>query len=143
MNRYSVIADVDDVSGSQGVFSTNIANVVLKHTAPNGKAAPRAMAGATTTSIENTTSVRDKVFSYPDPVKPAQLLNTRQVTGRNTPSAVNAVFNFRNFWGGRAQNVCNGANPFGARDLTPHLMIYDATNRRMGQVFVQSSTGYL
>jgi cytochrome c peroxidase len=135
-DRYSVISDVNDVSGSQGVFSTNIASVVLKHTAANGKGSPHPVAGGTTTSIENTTLVPDRVFSYPDPVKPTQLLNTRQVTGRNTPSTVNAVFNYRNFWDGRAQNVCNGANPFGARDLSPHLMIYDATNRRLGQVFV-------
>jgi cytochrome c peroxidase len=36
---------------------------------------------------------------------------------------VNAVFNFRNFWDGRAQNVCNGANPFGARDNSLHLLV--------------------
>src|SRR4051794_17867898 len=43
-------------------------------------------------------------------------VNVRRTTGRNTPSAVNAVFNFRNFWDGRAQNDFNGVNPFGARD---------------------------
>src|SRR4029077_15504293 len=50
-------------------------------------------------------------------------INTRRVTGRNTPSAVDAVFNFRNFWDGRAQNVCNGANPFGTRDKSAHLLV--------------------
>jgi cytochrome c peroxidase len=43
-------------------------------------------------------------------------LNVRRVTGRNAPSAVNAVFNFRNFWDGRAQNDFNGVSPFGAHD---------------------------
>ena len=43
--------------------------------------------------------------------------NVRQVTGRNAPSVVNAVFNFRQFWDGRAQNVFNGVNPAGAADI--------------------------
>jgi cytochrome c peroxidase len=44
-------------------------------------------------------------------------VNVRRATGRNTPSAINAVFNFRNFWDGRAQNDFNGVNPFGNRDV--------------------------
>src|SRR3954454_15695611 len=42
--------------------------------------------------------------------------NVRRSTGRNTPSVINAVFNFRNFWDGRAQIDFNGVNPFGSRD---------------------------
>jgi cytochrome c peroxidase len=45
-------------------------------------------------------------------------INTRQVEPRNTPTVINAVFNFRNFWDGRANNVFNGRNPFGLRDVT-------------------------
>lgn len=41
---------------------------------------------------------------------------TRKVEPRNTPTVINAVFNFRNFWDGRANNVFNGNNPFGDRD---------------------------
>ena len=41
---------------------------------------------------------------------------TRRVPGRNAPTTINAVFNYRNFWDGRANNVFNGVNPFGARD---------------------------
>ena len=41
---------------------------------------------------------------------------TRRVPGRNSPSTINAVFNYRNFWDGRANNVFNGVNPFGPRD---------------------------
>src|SRR6185503_5979039 len=43
-------------------------------------------------------------------------VNVRRTTGRNTPTAVNAVLNFREFWDGRAQNEFNGVNPFGTRD---------------------------
>ena len=45
-------------------------------------------------------------------------LNTRNVEPRNTPSNINAVFNFRNFWDGRANNTFNGVNPFGRRAIT-------------------------
>ncbi len=41
---------------------------------------------------------------------------TRKVEPRNSPTVINAVFNFRNFWDGRANNVFNGNNPFGDRD---------------------------
>ena len=43
-------------------------------------------------------------------------LNTRQTTKRNAPTVINAAFNFRNFWDGRANNVFNGQSPFGLRD---------------------------
>jgi cytochrome c peroxidase len=42
---------------------------------------------------------------------------TRLTTGRNAPTVINAVFNFRNFWDGRANNVFNGSSPFGSRDM--------------------------
>lgn len=41
---------------------------------------------------------------------------TRRVPPRNTPSTINAVFNYRNFWDGRANNSFNGVSPFGPRD---------------------------
>ncbi len=86
--------------------------------------------GQTTTSnsVEMTSVATDSVFSFPDPSDPSKRINTRRTTGRNTPSAVDAVFNFRNFWDGRAQNVCNGTNPFGARDSGSHLMVTDGTD---------------
>jgi cytochrome c peroxidase len=43
-------------------------------------------------------------------------VNTRRVEPRNTPSVINAVFNHRQFWDGRAENVFNGVNGFGDRD---------------------------
>jgi cytochrome c peroxidase len=47
---------------------------------------------------------------------------TRRVATRNTPSVINAVFNFRNFWDGRANNVFNGNNPFGKRDTSATVL---------------------
>jgi len=43
-------------------------------------------------------------------------LTTRRVEPRNTPTVINAVFNQRNFWDGRAADIFNGVNPFGPRD---------------------------
>jgi Di-haem cytochrome c peroxidase len=42
--------------------------------------------------------------------------NVRRVESRNTPTVINAVFNHRQFWDGRAQNVFNGVNGLGDRD---------------------------
>jgi cytochrome c peroxidase len=43
-------------------------------------------------------------------------VKVRQVTARNTPSVINALFNVLNFWDGRASNVFTGATPFGNSD---------------------------
>jgi cytochrome c peroxidase len=56
-------------------------------------------------------------FSGADPIFNVGGANVRRVTGRNAPSAINAVFSFRSFWDGRAQNVFNGVSPGGTNDL--------------------------
>jgi len=91
-NRSSqVLRDTNDVAGSQGVVLAKFIDIV-----PG--------------------SAVDQVQVQPDPVFNVQGTNVRQVTERNTPSTINAVFNHRQFWDGRAQNEFNGVNPFGARD---------------------------
>ncbi len=42
-------------------------------------------------------------------------VKTRRVEPRNTPTVINAVFNHRQFWDGRAENVFNGVNHLGTR----------------------------
>jgi cytochrome c peroxidase len=49
-------------------------------------------------------------------------LNVRQVTIRNTPTIINAVFNFRNFWDGRASNIFTGLTPFGDSDTRANAL---------------------
>jgi cytochrome c peroxidase len=49
-------------------------------------------------------------------------VNTRRVTGRNTPTVINAIFNFNNFHDGRAHFTFNGASPFGPAD--PNAVIW-------------------
>jgi len=86
-----VVFDTDDVTSSQGVFRRDFVSIT-----------PDAMGRDTCTDVPD--------FFGIDGV------NTRRVEPRNTPTMINAAFFFRNFWDGRANNVFNGVNPFGARD---------------------------
>ncbi|GBE91300.1 cytochrome-c peroxidase [Nostoc cycadae] len=67
----------------------------------------------------------DQVNFLPDPVFNVNGTNVRRVEPRNTPTVIDSVFNFRNFWDGRAQEIFNGVNQFGLRD--PNAYIYKAT----------------
>lgn len=92
-NRHSaVLADTNDVISSQGVFAGIFRGIVF---------------GQPADDVDS--SAGDPVFN----VKGEQV---RRVEPRNTPTTLNAVFNFRNFWDGRAQNDFNGVSPFGSRD---------------------------
>lgn len=102
-NRDSaVLFSSDDVAGSQGVLQTT-----FNYTAPG---------------VESATPV-DGLFhvgTAPNDV------NTRQSTPRNAPTVINAAYNFRNFWDGRASNEFNGRNPFGRRDPDASIWVTDA-----------------
>ncbi|MEB3178648.1 MAG: cytochrome c peroxidase [Nostocaceae cyanobacterium] len=87
----TVISDSNDVASSQGVFNSQFVDV-----RPGN-------------AVEQVISVPDSVFNVGG-------INVRQVPGRNSPTVIDAVFNFRNFWDGRAENIFNGVNPFGLRD---------------------------
>lgn len=87
----AVVRSVSVVASSQGVFREQFSNIVPGQ----GEDA------------------RQVVY---DPVFHVGAANTRRVEPRNTPSVVNAVFNLRNFWDGRAQTIFNGVNPWGKRD---------------------------
>ena len=54
-------------------------------------------------------------------------LKVRQATHRNAPSVINAVFNVRNFWDGRASNVFTGRTPFGDADTGLNLLVADGS----------------
>ncbi len=82
-----VLREWNDVVSSQGVRLTQFTDIVPGNAVDAGVAQ------------------RDPIFRF-----------QRRVEPRNTPTTINAVFNFANFWDGRANNVFNGANPFGAMD---------------------------
>ncbi|WP_373047519.1 cytochrome-c peroxidase [Vulgatibacter sp.] len=50
------------------------------------------------------------------PNEQAPFFGNRQVTDRNTPTAIGAVYYRVNFWDGRASDQFNGADPFGGTD---------------------------
>jgi cytochrome c peroxidase len=92
-----VESSINDIVGGHGVFLSK-----FNKTIPGEP-------------VDDMTVVTDPVFTLSG-------VNTRQVTGRSTPSVINAVFNFRNFWDGRAQNIFNGVNPFGLRDPNARVL---------------------
>ena len=99
LNRYSTVErSSNDIVSSQGVASREFVNVIPGY------------------PVDLT-----KYLADPDGFQ-VDGVNTRRVEPRNTPSVVNAVLNFRNFWDGRAQNDFNGVNPFGSRD--PDAFLY-------------------
>lgn len=55
-------------------------------------------------------------------------LNVRRATPRNAPTVINAVFNDRNFWDGRAAGTFNGVNHLG--DADPDARVYRADDPR-------------
>lgn len=93
--------DIDNIVGSQGIRRSQFT-------------------GFSRTGAELTSSVADPVFSVSG-------VNVRQVTGKNTPSAINAVFNHRQFFNGRAQPEFNGVNPFGNRDGSAKVWMLGST----------------
>ena len=105
---HTATRDNNNIVGSQGVFRFNFNDVVL------GQAA------------ENETSVADPVWSIDD--GNGGTVNVRRSTPRNAPPVINAVFNYRNFWDGRAQRTFNGVNPFGAGDPNARLLQVDPSN---------------
>lgn len=66
--------------------------------------------------------------------------NSRRVEPRNTPSVINAVFNFRNFWDGRGNNVFNGGDPFGLRNPNALVWKREAGILRKVKVAIPSSS---
>ena len=94
-----VIFDTNDVVSSSGAFGG-----AFQQLGPNGKE----ICGAR--PVEDTFNVNGVI--------------TRRVAPRNTPSTINAVFNYRNFWDGRANNSFNGVSPFGPRDPDAKVLQY-------------------
>jgi len=92
-----MIRSWNDIAGSQGVYNTTYVGQ------PNSGA------------VEQGTVV-------PDPVFNVKGFNTRRVEPRNAPTVINAVFNFSNFWDGRANFIFNGSSPFG--DSDPDAGVY-------------------
>ncbi|QSA97031.1 cytochrome c peroxidase [Methylococcus sp. EFPC2] len=91
-NGSGLIRSTDDVAASAGTFSGQFAG------------ASRFSGSA------------DLCGRSVEPVFHVNQVGTRRVEPRNTPTVINAVFNHRNFWDGRANNIFNGSSIWGDRD---------------------------
>jgi cytochrome c peroxidase len=99
----NVSRDTNDVISSQGVRHTIFTSVTPGN--PVDKGTPEK-------DIYN--------LATPGLVNTKKLV--RRVPPRNAPPVIDAVFNFDNFWDGRASFIFNGVNPFGFRDRLSTLM---------------------
>lgn len=86
------VFDTDNVVGSSGTFGGDFG------------------------SVNRSGSMVDDCRRDVDTLFHAGNTGTRRVTPRNAPSVINAIFNHRSFWDGRANNVFNGSSPWGERD---------------------------
>ncbi len=90
-NRDSaVLSDTNDVVSSSGVFRRIFGEVI------SGK-------------------LEDQCRTTFDAIYNVNGANTRRVPPRNSPTVINAAFNHRNFWDGKANEVFNGVDPLGPR----------------------------
>jgi cytochrome c peroxidase len=93
----AIVFQTDDVASSSGVFHASFNALV-----PGSER-------------ENCTLLPD-IFQVGG-------VHVRRAEPRHTPTVINAAFNFRNFWDGRANNRFNGVNPFGRRDTTAAIQV--------------------
>lgn len=98
------VRDTDDVVSSSGTFSGEFK------------------------STSRYTGANDTCDRPDDDIFNVGHINTRRVEPRNAPTVINTIFNFRNFWDGRANNVYNGVSPWGDRD--PDAGIWVKTGAR-------------
>jgi cytochrome c peroxidase len=105
----AIVSDTQAIVSSQGVFNTKFYDITP---------------GRCPTDQPYIGTVCDQ--RTPDPTGNGALFSiggvqVRNVAPRNTPSVINAVFNYRNFWDSRARNEFNGVNPIG--DLDPYARV--------------------
>jgi cytochrome c peroxidase len=91
-----VVSDTNDVVGSAGAFAAEFTAIDEE-------------------GNEHCGSVGADIFHVP--VAGGQHAAARQVEPRHTPTTINAVFNIRQFWDGRANNLFNGVGVFGLREI--------------------------
>lgn len=103
-NSSAVLRTTDDVVSSAGTFA------------------------GTFQGVNQFNGANDVCDRSADPVFHVGIVGTRRVEPRNTPTVINAIYNHRNFWDGRANNVFNGSTPWGDRD--PNAGVWVKTGAR-------------
>jgi cytochrome c peroxidase len=115
-NRSAVLGDSPERSGSSGMFRRLFSAAVPGDPADSGQDAADM-----------------PEFSLAG-------LNVRQVTVRNTPTVINSVFNFRNFWDGRASNIFTGLTPFGDSDTRANALRFSGGQVTPEKVRIQNAS---
>ncbi|MDO9104102.1 MAG: cytochrome c peroxidase [Methylovulum sp.] len=100
----AVLFNTDDIVSSAGVFLAQFNSL-----------------GELDGERDNCTPETDAIFHLDN-------LNTRQVQSRQAPSVINAGYNFRNFWDGRANNIFNGVSVYGVRDPNAGIWVVGPDN---------------
>jgi len=108
LSDFPIPKTTNDLISSAGVHNTTFVGVNLQN------------------PVDSFLVVNPDLDGFVLPNTAAHFSVTRKVEPRNTPTVINAVFNFRNFWDGGAQNDCNFLNPFGKRDQDPTHHLYQA-----------------
>lgn len=67
-------------------------------------------------------------------------VNVRRVEPRNAPTVINAVYNFRNFWDGRANNHFNGVDPFGPHSPNARVVAFKEGTCRLEKMDLPASS---
>jgi len=110
-----VVRDSNDVVSSAGVFNRQFTSIQSN---PGGLGNDRPAFDR---------RAMDNCLSTPDADGfRIGTINVRRAEPRNTPTMINGLFNNRNFWDSRAQDVFNGVSPFGARDTA--AVVFEANN---------------
>lgn len=111
-SRFSeILRDLDDVAGSQGVLSRRFVGFEPGH-------------------------LEEVCDALPETVFVLDGVAQRQVTGRNPPTVINAVFNIRSFWDGRANPWFNGRNGLGPVDPSARVWVANGAGTGLVQTAV-------
>lgn len=110
LNPGNVSRDTNDVVSSMGVRLRRFDDIPT----PGTNAFGAANSGVRALLPDLGTAITDPIPIFQ---------GLRRVEPRNTPSIINAVFDYDNFWDGRARHDFNGGSVFGATDPQPHVMV--------------------
>ena len=114
-DRFSrVLADSDDIVGSQGVVKANFRGLVLGD------------------PVEPGSAVADPVFNVNG-------VNVRQVMTRNSSSMINSPLMFRIPWDGKFNHVFNGSTPWGPRDPNAKILVDDGAGLQEAHVAIDNA----
>jgi cytochrome c peroxidase/FtsP/CotA-like multicopper oxidase with cupredoxin domain len=117
--------DINDLISSQGVFNGDFLDIYTVTDKDLLKYKDKKPGD----TIENCNYTVDATEAFH-----VGTVNTREVPARNAASVINAAYNFRNFWDGRATNNFNGGDPFGTRN--PNALVWKNVGGVMQQVKV-------